>query len=668
MKALFRYILLGSLCGGIFLSLSAQIPALQKRLDDALTAEARLEAMLLLGEAYLDVKVDSSYLMATQARELARRLEKMGEEAEAELLLAAVEEIRGNWQPAEALNRLAAEKVIALGDAIGEGRSWAQLAQLYVRRGEPDSARLYFGRATEAFSRSSQPQLATQVHLDHGEFLRIEEDYKPARKQAELALELTDGYRNRALQARGHLLLGRIHRDAGQLSSSLDQFRKALLLFERLEDKVAQASTLKGLAQVQMEKGQTAVAIDYAEKGLALAKETETAAEAMDLYGILGELMAKEEKFDQALDYNRLKEVLRDSLLGEAASGDLASIVNKYEQEKLRLENERVAQENELNETKIALQEQEIQFQQTRMYAVLGALALMVIFGIILVYANIQRKRANRRLAQALADLQRTQTQLVWSEKLASLGQVTAGIAHEIRNPLNFVNNLSQLSVGMVDELGEELEEIKGKPFEGQDAEIVEEYFDDIRANAGKIHSHGQRATRIVQDMLAHAGNAEQDKVLVEVSELAEEYLQMAFHGLKSRKPDFECGMQFEGAEGLPAIPAARADLGRAFLNIFSNAFEAVQDRGAAGGEVRVQVHAVGGDIRISIRDTGSGISPDNLALIFDPFFTTKSPQEGTGLGLSLAHETIVKGHGGRIEVDSKVGEGTEFRIFLPAK
>lgn len=655
----------GGLIGAPYIA-QAQLSELRKDLADALTAEQRLDALLALGNAYLEELPDSAFRFAVEARSLAHDQNRLSDEAEATWILGEVEAHRNNFSGAEANYRGAVQQYIAMGELMGQARCYFALGQLYGKQAAKDSADLYFSKALDFYDHSADAALALDIHFEYAELLRTWERYTDARAQCNKALDLAQSNRDQERKAEGHLLQGRIYRDWGKQDLSLNQFRQALVLFERQKNSAGEAAALKGLAQIQLNRGKTRVALDYAEQGLKKARSSGAAAEAMDLYGILSELMVQKKDYEKAIDYNQLQEMLRDSLLGAAASGDLASIVNKYEKEKLQLENEKAAQENELKAATIALQEQTIKAQRTQFYAILGGLILMGLLGTVLIVANIQRKRANKKLAAALADLQRTQTQLIRSEKLASLGQVTAGIAHEIRNPLNFVNNLSQLSVGMVEELNEELDLLKGQPFEGEGAEIVDEYFEDIRENAVKINSHGKRATRIVQDMLAHAGNGEQPKSPTNLNELVEEYMQMAFHGLKGRRPDFECDLEFVGAESLAKVEVISADLGRALLNLFSNAFEAIYSSQKEAGKVSAKIEAVGKGARITISDNGTGIAPEHLSQIFDPFFTTKPPNEGTGLGLSLAHETIVKAHQGSLNVDSKLGEGTSFTIELP--
>ena len=267
-------------------------------------------------------------------------------------------------------------------------------------------------------------------------------------------------------------------------------------------------------------------------------------------------------------------------------------------------------------------------------------------------------------LQRSLTELRATQAQLIQREKMASLGELTAGIAHEIQNPLNFVNNFSEVS----SELMAELREAQA----AGDAEEVTALAGDVTQNLGKITEHGKRAAAIVKGMLEHSRTSTGERAPTDLNQLTDEYLRLAYQGLRAKDKSFNAALETDFAPGLPLVEAVGADLGRVLLNLFGNAFYAVQKRqqtGEAGYQptVRVSTRPVGGQVEIRVADNGTGIPTAVQAKIFQPFFTTKPTGEGTGLGLSLSHDIIAQGHGGTLSVESREGEGTTFIIVLPA-
>jgi signal transduction histidine kinase/ligand-binding sensor domain-containing protein len=266
-------------------------------------------------------------------------------------------------------------------------------------------------------------------------------------------------------------------------------------------------------------------------------------------------------------------------------------------------------------------------------------------------------------LSSAISELRSAQTQLIQSEKMASLGELTAGIAHEIQNPLNFVNNFSEVSQELVDEMEGELK--KG------DTEEALYIASSLKENLEKIHHHGKRADSIVKGMLEHSRTSAGRKESTDLNKLADEYLRLAYHGLRAKDKTFNAELVTHFDPELPRVNVSQQDMGRVMLNLFNNAFYAVsQKQKTAGTDYKAEVTVITASdtdhIIIKVRDNGNGIPDAIKDKIMQPFFTTKPTGQGTGLGLSLAYDIVVKGHGGKIEVDTKAGEGSEFRVVLP--
>ena len=272
-------------------------------------------------------------------------------------------------------------------------------------------------------------------------------------------------------------------------------------------------------------------------------------------------------------------------------------------------------------------------------------------------------KEAYRALEEAHKKLKSTQAQLIQSEKMASLGELTAGIAHEIQNPLNFVNNFSDVNRELTAELEQEID--KGNY---TDAKAIAK---DIRDNEEKINHHGKRADAIVKGMLQHSRRSSGQKEPTDINALCDEYLRLAFHGLRAKDKSFNAKFETHLDETVGKINVMPQDIGRVVLNLINNAFYAVSERKKNGETdyepmVIVTTKKEGEKVLIGIKDNGTGIPQKVLDKIFQPFFTTKPTGQGTGLGLSLSYD-IVKAHGGELKVETREGEGTEFTINLHA-
>jgi signal transduction histidine kinase len=276
---------------------------------------------------------------------------------------------------------------------------------------------------------------------------------------------------------------------------------------------------------------------------------------------------------------------------------------------------------------------------------------------------NLQIEK--QRTEEAMVELKSTQAQLIQAEKMASLGALTAGIAHEIQNPLNFVNNFSEVSSEMLDEMEEELD--KG------DFEEAKFIAADVKENLKKIMHHGKRADSIVKGMLQHSRASTSEKELTDINALADEYLRLSYHGLRAKDRSFNCEIVNHIDSTIEKIYVVPQEIGRVLLNLFTNSFYAVTEKKKQipigyQPTITLQTEKIESGVRIKVSDNGSGIPEHIKEKIFQPFFTTKPTGQGTGLGLSLSYDIVTKGHGGTISVESESGVGTTFTINLPVK
>jgi signal transduction histidine kinase len=276
---------------------------------------------------------------------------------------------------------------------------------------------------------------------------------------------------------------------------------------------------------------------------------------------------------------------------------------------------------------------------------------------------NIILVNTNKTLNNTMVELKETHAQLVQSEKMASLGELTAGIAHEIQNPLNFVNNFSELNAELIDELKEEI--VKGN-FEEVDA-----IANDIKQNEQKINHHGKRADSIVKGMLQHSRNSTGLKEVTDINTLADEFLRLSYHGLRAKDKSFNASMNTEFDPSIGKFNMVAQDIGRVVLNLITNAFHAVREKKAQQPEgysptVTVITEKRADKVVLIVRDNGNGVPAKILDKIFQPFFTTKPTGQGTGLGLSMSYDIITKGHDGDLQLKTVEGEGSDFIITLP--
>ena len=350
---------------------------------------------------------------------------------------------------------------------------------------------------------------------------------------------------------------------------------------------------------------------------------------------------------DSAFFYLKVSKAVGDSL-------------QKERDEKLTIFQNINLEEN-LRQAKQA-QEIEITKNRIRTFSLVIGLGFLSVLALVLYRNSRQKQKANDILEKTLADLKSTQSQLLQSEKMASLGELTAGIAHEIQNPLNFVNNFSEVSNELIDEMNIEIE--KGNYNEAK------QISSDLKQNLEKINFHGKRADAIVKGMLQHSRSSNGVKESTDINALADEYLRLAYHGLRAKDKSFNATIKTDFDQSIGTMNVVPQDIGRVILNLITNAFYVVDEKAKSIIEnyeptVSVSTKKNSDQILISVKDNGNGVPQKVMDKIFQPFFTTKPTGQGTGLGLSLSYD-IIKAQGGEIKVVTKEGEGAEFIISLP--
>ncbi|MGB3163539.1 MAG: ATP-binding protein [Chitinophagaceae bacterium] len=522
-------------------------------------------------------------------------------------------------------------------------------------------------------------------------------------------------------------LLGRV----GNRTEELNKYRTALKIHEALKDERLVANTTNNIAEVYLATNLPDSAILFAEKSLGhyekqnvpfyvktylghiyniigesnlLMKKYDLAEDALlkaekanikyknlriliQTYLLRAEIFNQKQEFDSSLNYAHkarltAEEVGLKSFIAQTYSvlanayrtlnkqdsgyyylkqaAPLVDSLNKIEKNNLIRYQNILFTENQ-NLQKIE-QEKTANQNRIRIISLLGTLGFILLVALLLYRNNRQKQKSNRVLETTLTNLKSAQSQLIQSEKMASLGELTAGIAHEIQNPLNFVNNFSEVNKELAVELEEEID--KGNY---SDAKAIAK---DIRDNEEKINHHGNRAAAIVKGMLQHSSSSSGVKEPTNINALADEYLRLAYHGLRAKDKSFNATMKTDFDESIRDINIIPQDIGRVILNLITNAFYVIDEKKKqqlAGYEptVEVSTRKESNKVLISVKDNGNGIPQKILDKIFQPFFTTKPTGQGTGLGLSLSYD-IVKAHGGELKVETKEGEGSEFIIQLP--
>ncbi len=456
------------------------------------------------------------------------------------------------------------------------------------------------------------------------------------------------------------IVLGRIHARLKENDMALQYYRTALLKTNLPKDS---ADAVIGIAEVFENAGQPDSAIYYAKTALSLASQKPPFLfQILAASQLLTKLYKQKNLVDSTVKYMQTTIEANDSLFSQ---GKIIQFQTLVFNEKL--------QQQELEANKIQYQ------NRNRVYIMLVALAFFLVLAIMLFRNNKSKQRANvqlqhqkEKIETTLSDLRLTQNQLIQSEKMASLGELTAGIAHEIQNPLNFVNNFSEVNTELLEELRDEAD--KGNIDE------VKAIANDLITNEQKINHHGKRADAIVKGMLQHSRAGTGHKELTDINALANEHLRLSYHAFRAKDKSFDAipitiGMQTDFDETIGKINIIPQDIGRVLLNLYNNAFYAVDEKRKQQVEdykptitvTTKKINDKSGSYRIelTVKDNGNGI-PQNVAdKIFQPFFTTKPTGQGTGLGLSLTYD-IIKAHGGEIKVKSEEGEGSEFIVQLP--
>lgn len=535
---------------------------------------------------------------------------------------------------------------------------------LYSNSGNPEKSLYYHRAAIPLAMEAKNLRVLSIIHLSLGRtFLALEQN-----DSALLSFQKANDYAVRADYKRYlgsiTLNLGRVFLLNGDGQKAKEYFQKALTESVAHNYYRGVVATHLMFAEIYKQTGNEDSSLYHIRSGLAAAYTLNTTDLLLRCYIALADFYNRSGNSDSTVKFQSFIIKINDSLFNSKRVQQFQNIDFDAQQQQQTI--------------RAAKREYQDRMQK---YLLLAGLAVFLLVAVFLWRSNRQRQqsnamlqRQNKEIETAMYDLKTTQAQLVQSEKMASLGELTAGIAHEIQNPLNFVNNFSEINT----ELIEELEQEAGKGNMDEVKAIVK----DIRENEGKINYHGKRADAIVKGMLQHSRIGSGQKELTDINALIDEYLRLAYHGLKAKNKSFYADFKTDFDNSIGAIYIVPHDIGRALLNIINNAFYAVyakalasadaasekQKQGAPGYQPTVTAISkkLADAVQIIVADNGNGIPQNIIDKIFQPFFTTKPTGQGTGLGLSLSYDIITKGHGGSLQVQTKEGEFAKFTITLP--
>ncbi|GHB55307.1 tetratricopeptide repeat protein [Persicitalea jodogahamensis] len=459
------------------------------------------------------------------------------------------------------------------------------------------------------------------------------------------------------------LNLGYVHYRKKEYQLALAYYRRSVPISEAVNDKRYLGQTYFEMARTFQETNAFDSCLIYAQKSLKLAQEVDNPKGILDVSTLLTDFFEDRDKA-KAYEYFKISTQAKEKMFDREKIKQIQSLDFKEQLRLQQVESDRVEYEGRvLAKTLVA-----------------GLLALMVI--VFLLYrnsrnrqkANILLKKQKDELQATLNELETTQNQLIQSEKMASLGELTAGIAHEIQNPLNFVNNYAEVNVELLEELLHEISKVEGEDVaaysqRGEEG-LVLDLVRDLSENEAKILSHGKQAEAIVRGMQQHSRRNSGSREKTDVNALTREYTELAYNGMTAKDKIYKDVLKLDLAEDLPELEVVPGDIGRVVLNLLENAFYTVAEKKEHSPDnyqpaILVSTRRRDNGVEISVKDNGTGIAPEYIGKVFQPFFTTKPTGQGTGLGLSLSYDIVTKGHNGRLEVVSEVTQGTEFTLAL---
>jgi len=623
-----------------------------------------------------NISIDSVAYYYNKAALTYNKIGLPSQEAEIYLSLEDAYKKRSDYSSAMALDFKALRIFENIEDQSGIAKVYTRLCDILYYQQEYREGAEYCQKAIIIQSKLDQPVELAISYRYKADNLLILKEYEEALNNINQAIKvLEDANRSSVELAPNFNTRGNIYKYQERYKDAIEEYTRCYDIAKANNNYRGLISSLGNIGHVYRLQEKYKKALPYTLEAIELIKEsgnTQNLAEnymhTADSYKAIGD-------FEKSLTYERL--------FSKEKIENLSTIIDQLESElQIKYETEKKDQTIESQEAKL---ERQKRIQQ--LYFGIAFLLIVLLIGMYFYIRNNKKKRialeklnnkiknkqtqlenSNSKLKASLKELKTTQEQLIQSEKMASLGELTAGIAHEIQNPLNFVNNFSEVSSELIDEMREELE--------NGDIDEAKEIANDVQQNLEKITHHGKRADSIVKGMLQHSRNSAGEKEYVDLNKLTDEYMRLAYHGLRAKDKSFNANLITDFEDTIPQIKIVPQEIGRVILNLFTNAFYAVDEKQKDLKEkniadytptVTVLTRNDKDAIYITVKDNGNGIPEAFTKKVFDPFFTTKPTGKGTGLGLSMSYD-IIKSHGGLLKLNTNQGEFTEFKINLPLK
>ena len=620
-----------------------------------------------------NVTSDSSLYFHNKTLDIYKQADSLRLQAEIHLSIEDIYKQKGEYVKAMKEDFNALELYEKVADESGIAKSYTRLCDILYYQEKYQEGAEYCQKAIDVQKQLNEPIELSVSYRYKADNLLILERYNEALENINNAIntlkkanidehEIAPNYNTR-----------------GNIFKYLERYNDAILEYKKCYDLASDknytrgiVSSLGNIGHVYRLQEKFEDALPYTLEAIEIIKKTGNKQNLWENYLHASKCYESLGQYEKSLEYQELYSETRFKLLDQIIDQQETELQIKYE----------TAKKDETIEVQDAQIDRQRRIQL--LYIGIALLLTMMLLTMFFYMKNIRKKRealallnnelsdkqnaleeSNSKLKESLNELKSTQDQLIQSEKMASLGELTAGIAHEIQNPLNFVNNFSEVSHELIDEMNEEIEQ--------ENFEDAKEIANDIKLNLEKITHHGKRADSIVKGMLQHSRNSDDTKEPTNINTLTDEYIRLAYHGLRAKDKSFNATIDTHFDESIKDINVVPQEIGRVVLNLLTNAFYAVNEKKLNTSEseyqptVSIRTNKTQKNIEIIVKDNGNGIPNDVLNKIFQPFFTTKPTGQGTGLGLSMSYD-IIKSHGGTLEVNTEKGAFSEFKITLPIK